>query len=111
METMAITALDKEKAAAPVSLPRAGTAATLRMRGMKTSSFPKTTQPPQSPLMPFGAFKGSRLDQLPADYLLWLSTLNDLRQPLLGHVLREMGRRMMEVDQHLAPSGHAKAGG
>ena len=52
--------------------------------------------------MPFGQFKGSRLDQLPNDYLLWLSTLNDLRQPLLGHVLQEMGRRIVELDQRAA---------
>lgn len=48
------------------------------------------------PLMPFGQFKGTPLDQLPHDYLLWLSGLNDLRPPLLGHVLREMGRRLAE---------------
>jgi uncharacterized protein (DUF3820 family) len=52
--------------------------------------------------MPFGQFKGSRLEQLPSDYLLWLGCLPDLRQPLLGHVLREMGRRIMEMDQKMA---------
>jgi uncharacterized protein (DUF3820 family) len=46
------------------------------------------------PRMPFGAHKGQPLDELPDDYLLWLSLLSDLRQPLLGHVLREMGRRL-----------------
>lgn len=51
------------------------------------------------PRMPFGAHKGKSLDQLPAEYLLWLSTLADLRQPLLGAVLREMGRRLAEMDQ------------
>lgn len=49
--------------------------------------------------MPFGVHKGKRLDELPNDYLLWLSCLNDLRQPLLGHVLREMGRRIVELDR------------
>jgi uncharacterized protein (DUF3820 family) len=46
------------------------------------------------PTMPFGLHKGKPLVELPDDYLLWLSCLNDLRQPLLGHVLREMGRRL-----------------
>jgi uncharacterized protein (DUF3820 family) len=49
-----------------------------------------------SPVMPFGQHKGARLDQLPDEYLLWLGTLSDLRQPLLGHVLREMGRRLAD---------------
>jgi uncharacterized protein (DUF3820 family) len=50
-------------------------------------------------LMPFGAHKGTPLDQLPSDYLLWLGCLNDLRQPLLGHVLKEMARRLMELER------------
>lgn len=49
-----------------------------------------------SPLMPFGKFRGTPLDQVSDEYLLWLGTLSDLRQPLLGHVLREMGRRLAE---------------
>jgi len=48
------------------------------------------------PLMPFGKFKGTPLADLPDEYLLWLGCLDDLRQPLLGHVLREMGRRLSE---------------
>jgi len=48
------------------------------------------------PTMPFGLHKGKHLDDLPDDYLLWLSCLNDLRQPLLGHVLHEMSRRLAE---------------
>ena len=83
---------------------------------MKTSSFPNTTQPPtgspaSEPLMPFGKFRGSRLRDLDPDYLLWVALLPDLRQLLLGHVLREMGRRIMAMDQQLAPDGDAKAGG
>lgn len=48
----------------------------------------------QAPVMPFGKCNGLPLDQLDDEYLLWLGCLNDLRQPLLGHVLREMGRRL-----------------
>ena len=48
------------------------------------------------PLTPFGKFKGTPLADLPDEYLLWLGCLDDLRQPLLGHVLREMGRRLAE---------------
>lgn len=48
-------------------------------------------------LMPFGAHRGTALDQLPTDYLLWVSSLHDLRQPLLGAVLQEMGRRLAET--------------
>ena len=49
--------------------------------------------------MPFGLHRGKPLDELPADYLIWLGCLDDLRQPLLGHVLREMGRRIVELDR------------
>ena len=49
-----------------------------------------------APLMPFGVHQGKPLDQVPNDYLLWLGCLDDLRQPLLGAVLREMGRRLAE---------------
>lgn len=48
------------------------------------------------PTMPFGLHKGKPLDDLPDDYLLWLSCLDDLRQPLLGRILAEMGRRLSE---------------
>lgn len=60
------------------------------------------------PTMPFGQHRGEPLDQLPNDYLLWLSTLNDLRQPLLGHVLKEMGRRLAEKDRHAATTVEAR---
>lgn len=46
------------------------------------------------PTAPFGVHKGKPLDEIPDDYLLWLGCLDDLRQPLLGHVLREMSRRL-----------------
>lgn len=57
-----------------------------------------------APRMPFGVHKGKRLDEIPADYLLWLGCLNDLRQPLLGYVLKEMGRRIVALEQHPAKS-------
>jgi hypothetical protein len=53
--------------------------------------------------MPFDKFRGTPLDQLTDEYLLLVSTLNDLRQPLLGHVLKEMGRRLAEKDRQPAP--------
>jgi uncharacterized protein (DUF3820 family) len=53
----------------------------------------------QSPTMPFGKFKGMPLHQLSSEYLLWLGTLDDLRQPLLGRVLKEMSRRLAETDR------------
>ena len=64
--------------------------------------------PPTSktgPLMPFGKFKGTPLDQLGDEYLLWIGCLNDLRQPLLGHVLKEMTRRLMDLKQPPADAG------
>lgn len=57
------------------------------------------TPPQQAPVMPFGKYKGTPLEELPSEYLLWLGCLQDLRQPLLGAILREMGRRIVELDQ------------
>ena len=48
------------------------------------------------PTRPFGIYKGKPRDILPDDYLLWLGCLSDLRQPLLGWVLREMARRLSQ---------------
>jgi hypothetical protein len=39
------------------------------------------------------------LEDVPDEYLLWLGTLNDLRNPLLTHVLHEMARRLTEKDR------------
>ena len=61
------------------------------------NQVPPTSKP--GPLMPFGKFKGTPLAQLDDEYLLWVACLHDLRQPLLGHVLKEMARRLMEVKQ------------
>ena len=49
--------------------------------------------------MPFGRFKGRPLDQVPDTYLLWLACLDDLREPLLWHVLHEMERRILTGDR------------
>lgn len=54
--------------------------------------------PGHGPAMPFGKHKGMPLDELPSEYLVWLGCLDDLRQPLLKHVLREMGRRLAVIE-------------
>lgn len=64
---------------------------------MTNSSKPQSTT--QAPTMPFGKHKGTPLEKLPSEYLLWLGCLDTLRQPLLGHVLKEMVRRIMELEQ------------
>lgn len=50
------------------------------------------------PVMPFGKHRGTPLAELPSEYLLWLGCLDDLRQPLLKHVLHEMGRRLAAIE-------------
>jgi uncharacterized protein (DUF3820 family) len=75
---------------------------------MLNSSKPHApTQPHEageqsSGVMPFGKFKGSKLDQLPDDYILWLSML-DLRNPLLKNVLNELARRLAKKDRRVEP--------
>ena len=44
--------------------------------------------------MPFGKFKGAAVEDLPADYVVWLSQL-ELREPLRGAVVVELGRRVL----------------
>jgi hypothetical protein len=39
--------------------------------------------------MPFGKFKGWALAELPDDYLRWLVSLDDLREPLRSAVVSE----------------------
>jgi len=46
-------------------------------------------------IIPFGKFKGTPLEELPAQYLVWLSQLDDLRDPLRGAVVVELGRRVL----------------
>lgn len=43
--------------------------------------------------MPFGKFKGVLLADLPDDYLAWLRSLGDLREPLKSAVILEWQRR------------------
>jgi uncharacterized protein (DUF3820 family) len=69
------------------------------MMNSSTTHPPTQSPPSSSPTIPFGVHKGKRLDELPADYLIWLGCLDDLRQPLLGHVLKEMARRILEMDR------------
>jgi uncharacterized protein (DUF3820 family) len=84
------------------------------MQGTPSSTTTATPSqqsgPANDPLMPFGRFKGSRLRDLDPDYLLWVALLPDLRQPLLGHILREMGRRIVEVDQRAATAEREAVG-
>src|SRR5262245_56536135 len=46
--------------------------------------------------MPFGKFKGVLLVDLPDEYLRWLRTLNDLREPLRAGVEAEWEPRFAE---------------
>lgn len=61
----------------------------------------------QAPTMPFGKYKGTPLQELPSEYLLWLGCLDTLRQPLLGHVLKEMARRIVALESPPENSGLA----
>ncbi len=72
-----------------------------------TTPIPTQAHTGTSPTMPFGKYKSAPLEDLPSEYLLWLGCLNDLRQPLLGHVLKEMARRLMELEQQTAPDREA----
>ena len=44
--------------------------------------------------MPFGRHRGEPLSALPDSYLWWLASLPNLRPPLRGAVLAEIGRRV-----------------
>jgi len=43
--------------------------------------------------MPFGKFAGHDLEDLPTPYVVWLLTLDDLREPLASAVYAEAARR------------------
>ena len=75
---------------------------------MHSTPSSSTTATP-SPRMPFGKHKGSLLTDLPSEYLLWVGCLPDLRQPLLGAILREMGRRIVALDQQVTHDREAVA--
>lgn len=65
---------------------------------MNNNTTDSPTQP-RSPIVPFGRYRGSLLEDVPDDYLMWLATRDDLRNPLLKHVLNEMTRRLAEKDR------------
>lgn len=64
-----------------------------------TTSLPTQPRTSTGPLLPFGKYRGTPLEDVPDEYLLWLGTLHDLRNPLLTHVLHEMARRLTEKDR------------
>jgi len=49
--------------------------------------------------MPFGRYKGTLFTELPDAYLLWLSTLDNIRDPLRGCILEERDRRAQAQTQ------------
>ena len=52
--------------------------------------------------MPFGNFTGTPLREVPANYLVWLSLLEDLRDPLRGALVVELGRRVLKAARESA---------
>jgi hypothetical protein len=48
--------------------------------------------------MPFGKHRGCALSELPGDYLAWLGSLPDLRDPLRSAVRSEQARRLVHPD-------------
>lgn len=44
-------------------------------------------------LMPFGKFKGDYIFNLPDNYLIWLQSKIELREPLKTHVVNEIEAR------------------
>src|SRR5712692_6419167 len=55
---------------------------------------PGSSQQPLLPSrMPFGKYKGTLLSAVPDDYLTWVATWHDLRDPLRTAILREGERR------------------
>ena len=55
--------------------------------------------------MPFGRYKGLLLLALPTDYLTWLTSLPDLREPLRSAVVAEGRRRSGTRDPDPPPLG------
>jgi len=52
--------------------------------------------------MPFGKIRGTLLSELPDEYVLFVLTLPDLRDPLLTWINAESDRRMA-ADQKVPP--------
>ena len=52
-----------------------------------------STTPVRLRYMPFGRHRGQPFTTLPSEYLLWLSRLPDLREPLRTAVLTELRQR------------------
>jgi hypothetical protein len=59
--------------------------------------------------MPFGKFKGALLRELPDDYLCWLRSECDLREPLRMRVEREYQRRIRPHERHRRSASPAPA--
>jgi hypothetical protein len=57
--------------------------------------------------MPFGRYRGLPLSAAPASYLWWLATRPNLRPPLRGAVLAEIGRRAGVAHAPSTPTGEA----
>lgn len=55
--------------------------------------------------MPFGKFKGSSLRSLPDYYVLWLLTLDDLRDPVLTAINDEADRRRADARAGVGATG------
>jgi hypothetical protein len=53
--------------------------------------------------MPFGRYRGWPLDELPDDYLSWVFSLDDLREPLRSAVEREWRARFGYSTTALVP--------
>ena len=54
--------------------------------------------------MPFGKYRGRPLSELPDDYLFWLLSLDNLRQPLRLAVEAERDCRARAVQQLASPA-------
>jgi hypothetical protein len=55
-------------------------------------------RPASAVRMPFGKYKGTLVGALPDDYLYWLATREDLRDPLRAAVRRECRMRSQALD-------------
>lgn len=58
--------------------------------------------------MPFGKYRGVLVERLPDDYLDWLHSLDDLREPLRQAVEREWSHRQWEEESRHSSAGFAR---